>query len=106
MIIRDMNRCVLCGICVRACKEIQVNNAIEFTGRGPTAAVGPAFGLRYEDSDCVFCGECVRLCPVGALSEKKGRFQGRGDELGSVRTTCAYCGVGCQMDLRVKDSRL
>jgi NADH dehydrogenase/NADH:ubiquinone oxidoreductase subunit G len=56
MIIRDMNRCVLCGICVRACKEIQVNNAIEFTGRGPTAAVGPPFGLRYEDSDCVFCG--------------------------------------------------
>lgn len=106
MIIRDMNRCVLCGICVRACKEIQVNNAIEYTGRGPTAAVGPPFGLRYEDSECVFCGECVRLCPVGALSEKKGRFQGRGDELASVRTTCAYCGVGCQMDLRVKDNRI
>lgn len=106
MIIRDMDKCVLCGLCVRACKEIQVNNAIDFTGRGPTAAVGPPFGLRYEDSDCVFCGECVRLCPVGALSEKQGRFQGRGDELTQVRTTCPYCGVGCQMDLNVKNNRI
>ena len=106
MIIRDMDKCVLCGLCVRACKEIQVNNAIDFTGRGPTAAVGPPFGLRYEDSDCVFCGECVRICPVGALSEKKGRFQGRGDELTKVRTTCPYCGVGCQMDLNIKDNRI
>ena len=106
MIIRDMDKCVLCGLCVRACKEIQVNNAIDFTGRGPTAAVGPPFGLPYEDSDCVFCGECVRVCPVGALSEKQGRFQGRGDELTQVRTTCPYCGVGCQMELNVKNNRM
>jgi predicted molibdopterin-dependent oxidoreductase YjgC len=106
MIIRDMDKCVLCGLCVRACKEIQVNNAIDFTGRGPTVAVGPPFGLPYEDSDCVFCGECVRVCPVGALSEKQGRFQGRGDELTQVRTTCPYCGVGCQMELNVKNNRI
>jgi predicted molibdopterin-dependent oxidoreductase YjgC len=106
MIIRDMNKCVLCGLCVRACNEIQVNNAIDYTGRGPTAAVGPPFGLRYEDSDCVFCGECMRVCPVGALTEKQGRFKGRGDELEKVRTTCAYCGVGCQMDINLKDNRI
>jgi predicted molibdopterin-dependent oxidoreductase YjgC len=106
MIVRDMNKCVLCGLCVRACNEIQVNNVIDYTGRGPTAAVGAPFGLRYEDSDCVFCGECVRVCPVGALTEKQGRFKGRGDELKKVRTTCAYCGVGCQLDTNVKDGKI
>jgi predicted molibdopterin-dependent oxidoreductase YjgC len=106
MIVRDMNKCVLCGLCVRACNEIQVNQVLDYTGRGPTAAVGPAFGLLYEDSDCVFCGECVRICPVGALFEKQGRFQGRGDDLEKVRTTCPYCGVGCQMDLNVKDGKI
>jgi predicted molibdopterin-dependent oxidoreductase YjgC len=106
MIARDMNKCVLCGLCVRACNEVQVNRVLDYTGRGPTAAVGPAFGLRYEDSDCVFCGECLRVCPVGALFEKQGRFQGRADDLQKVRTTCAYCGVGCQMDVNVKDNRI
>ena len=106
MIVRDMNKCVLCGLCVRACNEIQVNNVIDYTGRGPTAAVGAPFGLRYEDSDCVFCGECLRVCPVGALTEKQGRFKGRGDELKKVRTTCAYCGVGCQLDINVKDGKI
>ena len=106
MIIRDMNKCILCGLCVRACNEIQVNNAIDYSGRGPKATVGPPFGLPYEDSDCVFCGECVRICPVGALTEKPGRFQGRGDELTTIRTTCSYCGVGCQMDINVKDNHI
>ncbi len=106
MIVRDMNKCVLCGLCVRACNEVQVNQVLDYSGRGPTAAVGPAFGLKYEDSDCVFCGECVRVCPVGALFEKQGRFQGRGDDLQKVRNTCAYCGVGCQLDVNVKDNRI
>ncbi len=106
MIVRDMNKCVLCGLCVRACNEIQVNQVLDYTGRGPTAAVGPAFGNLYENSDCVFCGECVRICPVGALFEKQGRFQGRADDLDKVRTTCAYCGVGCQMDVNVKNGKI
>lgn len=106
MIVRDMNKCVLCGLCVRACNEIQVNQVLDYTGRGPTAAVGPAFGHLYENSDCVFCGECVRVCPVGALFEKQARFRGRGDDLQKVRTTCAYCGVGCQMDVNVKAGKI
>lgn len=106
MIVRDMNKCVLCGLCVRACNEIQVNQVLDYTGRGPTAAVGPAFGVPYESSDCVFCGECVRVCPVGALFEKQGRFKGRAGDLMKVRTTCEYCGVGCQMDLGIKDGKI
>jgi predicted molibdopterin-dependent oxidoreductase YjgC len=106
MIVRDMNKCVLCGLCVRACNEIQVNQVLDYMGRGPTASVGPAFGVPYEQSNCVFCGECVRLCPVGAIFEKQGRFKGRAGDLKKVRTTCGYCGVGCQMDLNVKDGKV
>ena len=63
MIVRDMNKCVLCGLCVRACNEIQVNQVLDYAGRGPQATVGPPFGEFYEQSNCVFCGECVRVCP-------------------------------------------
>lgn len=106
MIVRDMNKCVLCGLCVRACNEIQVNQVLDYAGRGPTASVGPAFNLTYENSDCVFCGECVRVCPVGALFEKQGRFMGREGDLEKVRTTCGYCGVGCQMDINTKAGKI
>lgn len=106
MIVRDMNKCILCGLCVRACNEIQVNQVLDFSGRGPTATVGPAFGTTYEDSNCVFCGECVRLCPVGAIFEKQGRFKSRAGEARKVRTTCEYCGVGCQMELNVKGNKV
>jgi predicted molibdopterin-dependent oxidoreductase YjgC len=106
MIVRDMNKCILCGLCVRACNEIQVNQVLDYIGRGPTASVGPAFGATYENSSCVFCGECVRLCPVGALYEKQGRFKSRAGEARKVRTTCEYCGVGCQLELNVKDNKV
>lgn len=106
MIVRDMNKCVLCGLCVRACNEVQVNQVLDYTGRGPRAKVGPPFNQLYEESNCVFCGECVRVCPVGALYEKQGRFLGRDKDLAKVRTTCSYCGVGCQMDVCVKDGRI
>lgn len=106
MIVRDMNKCVLCGLCVRACNEIQVNQVLDYAGRGPGAKVGPPFDQLYEESNCVFCGECVRVCPVGALYEKQGRFQGRDKDLKKERTTCCYCGVGCQMDVRIKDGSI
>ena len=106
MIIRDMDKCVLCGLCVRACQEIQVNDVLDFIGRGTAAMVGPAFDLPYELSDCVFCGECLRVCPVGAITEKQSRFKGRSGEFGKVRTTCSYCGVGCQMDLNIKENKI
>ncbi len=106
MIIRDMNRCILCGLCVRACREIQVNNVLDYAGRGSGVTVGPAFGVPYESSSCVFCGECVRVCPVGALTEKQSRFQGRDRDMHTVRTTCPYCGVGCQLDLNVRKGRI
>jgi predicted molibdopterin-dependent oxidoreductase YjgC len=101
-----MNRCILCGRCVRACNEVQVNRVLDFQYRGAMTAVGPAYESVYEDSECVFCGECVSVCPVGALTEKMSRFHGRTWELERVRTTCTYCGVGCQFYLNVKDGEV
>ncbi len=106
MIQRDLNKCILCGRCVRACNEIQVNEVLDFAKRGHRAKVGPAFDTDYINSVCVFCGECADVCPVGAITFKQARFAGRPWEMKKVRTTCTYCGVGCQMDLNVHNGRI
>ena len=105
-IIRDFSRCILCGRCVQACNEVQVNNAISFGYRGADTKIIAAGDRPLKDSDCVFCGECVQVCPVGALVEKDVRYQVRPWETQEVRTTCSYCGVGCQMNLHVRDNRV
>ena len=105
-IVRDFSRCIQCGRCVQACNEVQVNQAIHFGYRGARSKIIAAGDRPYRDSDCVFCGECVQVCPVGALVEKDVRYKVRPWETRKVRTTCAYCGVGCQMDLHVKDNRV
>jgi NADP-reducing hydrogenase subunit HndD len=106
LIIRDFKKCVMCGRCVQACNEIQVNLAISYGYRGAAAKIVTQGDRPLVDSDCVFCGECVQACPVGALTEKKARYQGRPWEMTKVRTTCPYCGVGCQQELHVKDGRI
>jgi len=105
-IIRDYSRCILCGRCVQACQEVQVNRAISYGYRGPTAKIIAGCDQTYDMSDCVFCGQCVQVCPVGALVEKKARFKGRDNETEKIRTTCPYCGVGCQLSLHVKDGKI
>jgi predicted molibdopterin-dependent oxidoreductase YjgC len=105
-IIRDFSRCILCGRCVQACNEIQLNNAISYGYRGTASKIVAAGDRPYNESDCVFCGECVQVCPVGALTEKPSRFKGRPWELRKVRTICPYCGVGCQIYLHVKENEI
>lgn len=103
--ISDQNKCILCGKCVRVCSELQGTNAIGLSDRGFVTKVTTPFDEELVNSKCVSCGNCVSVCPVGALEPKsKERF--RLWETKKVRTTCSYCGVGCQMDLLVKGEKV
>ena len=106
LIRRDFSKCILCGRCVRACNEKQVNQAISMGYRGEHNKIVTRADLTYSESDCVFCGECVQSCPVGALVELKAIGQARPWETRKVRTTCPYCGVGCQLWLHVKNGKI
>ena len=106
MIVRDFSRCIRCGRCVQACNEVQVNRAINFGYRGRQAKIVAGDDRSLAESDCVFCGQCVQACPTGALVDKKARFQWRPWEVEKIRTTCPYCGVGCQQWLHVRNGRI
>ncbi len=106
LIVRDFSRCILCGRCVQACNEVQVNRAISHGFRGVESKIVAAGDRPLSDSDCVFCGECIQVCPVGALVEKKARHEWRPWKTTTVRTTCPYCGVGCQQLLHVQNGRI
>lgn len=69
-LVRDMNKCILCGDCVRMCDEIQSIGALDFTGRGSQVTVAPAFGKDLVDGECVMCGQCAAVCPTGAITPK------------------------------------
>lgn len=104
-IIRDNNKCILCGRCVRVCQELQCCNTLDWTERGFNSKISPAFDDPIvESSNCLFCGTCVAACPVGALTEKPMHGAGTPDK--KVKTTCPFCGVGCNYDLNVKDGKV
>jgi predicted molibdopterin-dependent oxidoreductase YjgC len=106
-IVRDLSRCILCGRCVQACNEIQVNNAISFRYRGSESKIVTKEDRALKDSDCVFCGECVQACPVGALVAKDDfKSPGLDSNVKKIRTTCSYCGVGCQLYLHSKENKV
>ncbi len=104
--VRDMNKCILCGICVGKCQEVIGAGAIDFTKRGFVANVGPAFEDAIEDSTCVFCGLCIDSCPVGALTPKYSLGRGRPWQVEKARSVCPYCSIGCNVNLHVKDNEV
>ncbi len=102
----DMEKCVLCRRCVRACHDIEGADILTVSDRGFPATIATAFEGPLEESACEFCGQCVQFCPVNAISEKMPRQKARTWETQKVRTTCTYCGCGCQLELHVKNNEV
>jgi predicted molibdopterin-dependent oxidoreductase YjgC len=100
----DMNKCILCTRCVRACAEIQGRFVWGVGGRGSEAKIIAGTNTTLLDARCESCGACVAYCPTGALDNKMS--MGLRIPEKTVTTTCSYCGVGCQFDLEVKDNRI
>lgn len=96
-ITREQNKCVMCGLCVRVCEEVQGVGAIGYAERGFEAKVIPPFG---HDLNCEFCGQCVSVCPTGALSGRVWTGKPRMEGVKKTETTCTYCGCGCNLTLR------
>ena len=106
----NLDACINCGLCVRACREVQHNDVIGMAYRGHGSKVVFDFDTGMGDSTCVACGECVQACPTGALMEsnlidksngKRVHFEER-----AVDTLCPFCGVGCQTTAYVKDDKI
>ena len=100
----DMNKCILCTRCVRACAEIQGRFVWGVGNRGHRARITAGMDTSLLEARCESCGTCVAYCPTGALDDRMSVGLGKPDRI--VTTTCCYCGVGCQMDLNVRNGRI
>src|SRR5438132_3820412 len=105
----QLDACIHCNLCVRACREVQVNDVIGMAGRGHHEKIVFDFDDPMGGSTCVACGECVQACPTGALmpatlvdqNSVRTQFADR-----TVDSVCPYCGVGCQLTYHIKDDKL
>src|SRR6202167_2449972 len=104
-----LDACIECNLCVRACREVQVNDVIGVAKRGHEAKIVFDFDDPMGNSTCVACGECVQACPTGALmpasvENEQGVLAQKPDREGG--SVCPYCGVGCQVSYKIKDDKL
>jgi formate dehydrogenase major subunit len=106
----NLDACIQCGLCVRACREVQVNDVIGMAGRGHDAYPTFDFADPMGASSCVACGECVQACPTGALMPAAvldDHQQGDSADFDTeVKSVCPFCGVGCQVSLKLKEGKI
>jgi len=98
-----LNRCIMCGLCVRACDEIQGVQALDFHKRGMSVKIGTA---NDEPLDCEFCGQCITVCPTGALMDMTSSARGLAALFTETHTTCNYCSWGCTIKLESKKGQV
>jgi formate dehydrogenase major subunit len=98
-ILRDQNKCILCGRCVRICDEVMGINAYGFIERGFETLIEPTLGMPLCETDCISCGQCVNTCPTGAITPKVTLPKSGPWELERTLTVCPYCGIGCNLEI-------
>ncbi|MBR3788237.1 MAG: FAD-dependent oxidoreductase [Firmicutes bacterium] len=96
-IVRDPNKCILCGLCVRVCDEVMGVGALGLVHRGFDTVVKPNMEKPLIESGCVSCGQCVSVCPTGALQERTTMIKETPVDTFVTETTCSYCSVGCSL---------
>jgi len=101
----DPDACILCGRCVRYCDEVEAVSAITLSERGSATTITTVADIGLLDSSCELCGGCIDTCPTGAMFEKKAGKSVLAN-VTKVRSTCNFCGVGCQLDLNVSDGKV
>jgi len=104
-IIRDHNKCIECGRCITSCNDNVMHEVLDFGWRSGKMKVICDNDLPMGESSCVQCGECVQVCPVGALTFKKAVGKARWWEVEKKKIICPFCGVGCSIDMYVKDNK-
>jgi formate dehydrogenase major subunit len=105
-IVRDPNKCILCGRCIRICNEVEGISALGFYNRGFDTMAGPALDIPLCETACDSCGQCISTCPTGALTSKAQLPKQGPWELETVPTTCPYCGIGCNLELSVLGDKI
>ncbi len=100
----DMSECIKCNKCVRACDELQSEHILSVMGRGYDSRIIKGGNESFLESGCVSCGACVQVCPTNAITDRYGTKSVQADR--TVRTVCTYCGVGCSLEVRVKDGSI
>ncbi len=101
-ILRDTNKCINCGRCLRTCAEIQGANVLGFIYRGFAAVTGPEFGESLTETDCLCCGKCVDVCPTGALVERNLLYKLNPSDKDKVLQNCGLCGVACEIQTELQ----
>ncbi len=105
-IVRNADKCILCGLCVRVCDQVMDNGALGLVNRGFDTIVKPALNLPLQETSCISCGQCVSVCPVGAIQERLQIQKSVPVEAKETKTVCSFCSVGCNINLNTKGNML
>lgn len=105
-IMKDQNKCILCGACVRACDELRHVGAWGFVDRGYVTTVQPSFGCALQETDCESCGTCVQTCPTGSLDERFPGVKTVPEDVVELPGVCTFEGFGCHLHLGSVNGRL
>ncbi len=101
---QNVDKCVLCGLCVRTCNEVVGASALGFVERGNATFVAPAFEQELKLTSCISCGQCIDVCPTGAWLDRRNNIKEIPLDLKETKSVCSYCSVGCEVVYEHKDN--